>query len=150
MLATNLPDIWDPKAVYCLVGIVYGIICFWMADKSIKGWVKVLNMMCIGFIILWVVAPTEEDSFPDQANGDWWGHTWEDRNGNLISPTEIIGKSGVWYDAHFGEDVPKRIYNMHVNGKISPKLFHPACLIWSPGFALVLALFGGITGMNKL
>ena len=54
MLETNLPDIWTPKAVYCLFGIVYGIICFFMADKSIKGWARVLNLMCIGFVFLWV------------------------------------------------------------------------------------------------
>jgi len=80
------------------------------------------------------------ESFQVIFYGDWPTHKSSDSN-------KSSGPKGTWYEIR--DD--NLFYSMHVNG-LSPYIFHPSCLYWSPGvvavpfFLLGIFAFGGVRG----
>lgn len=143
----TIPHIWSFRAVLSLIGIVYMLICFCIiAVKGFHGWAFVLTLACIGLLLLTMVTADPLKNYSD--GSELFNYRVYIADGKTTIDEKTAIHSNKWY-----QEEP-RIYAMHDPQAeycitISPWVFHPACLVWSPGIAAIIFAGMFFTGSNK-
>ena len=147
MLALSIPSVSSPRAVFCVVGIIYFIVCAVICFRGIKGWLTVFSLFLLGLVILGFLTPSKGEfgsrgipSFSEQ---------FED-NGKYVNNENLDEYVFTKYKAE--KQRTSSIYFMHNPknpNRISPWLFHPGCLWQAPLIVFLLGIFGFATGANK-
>jgi hypothetical protein len=153
MLAVSIPTTGSPRSIFCLVGIIYFIVCAIICFRGIKGWLTVFSLTLIGMMAVSYLTPnpfggefstigipgmTEQFKYRDK----YVGVNEFVRNTNH---PDLI--RSLYEDMTY-----KSIYAMHnpdYSNYISPWVFHPGCLWWSPLAVFLLGIFGYATGAGK-
>ena len=54
----TIPDIWSMRAAFCIVGIIYMVVCLMIVGtRGFGGWATVLSLWVCGVIILMIITP---------------------------------------------------------------------------------------------
>jgi hypothetical protein len=155
MLVASIPTTGSPRAIFCLVGIVYFVICLILCFRKRGGWLTVLCLSLIGMMLVSFFTPATGEFGRNGSLG--MKHQFK-VEGKYVDVDEYVRNSGPEAVKRRYQDMTYRaIYWMHNPDnpyRTSPWLWHPDCLWWSPLMAFFLVpvvFFMGIrrTHQNK-
>ena len=156
----SIPHIWSFRAVLSLVGLLYMVICFLLVGvKGGRGWGIVTTLTCIGLVIVVIFSPDPMMRSSDGLRCFTHRVVTEDGSRSIdrvdAIPFTCGGPQRIFYvvDGIKYEEEPVifAMHDPHVSYcfKISPWVFHPACLVWSPGIIMVFTALIWFTGSDK-
>ncbi len=143
----SIPDMYSLRSMLSVCGIIYLIIC---AAMFSKGYWKGLSINCglltIGFLFIMAVNHDAEGQY----EGPFTVRVFTDEGKSITKKRlmrESAGRYGYYLDGECYNFEPE-VYAMHDPASddylFSPWFFHPACLIYCPGFfSLPVILIGG-------
>jgi len=120
----SIPCTYSPRAVFCVVGIIYFLICAGICFQGVRGWLTVLTLFLIGLVILGFLTPSTGE-FGTRGIESFTEETY------LLNPPTYY------------------MHNLSNPNRISPWIFHPGCIWQAPLIVFILGIFAFGTGAGK-
>ena len=134
----TIPSTSSPRAVFCLVGIVYFIVCGIICSRGMQGWLTCLVLFIVGLVILGIFTPSKGEfgstgipSFTEQH---------KDSRGNYVNHDYVYERE---------EKTTYYMHNPQNPNRVNPWFFHPGCLWQAPLIICLLGLFAFFTGAHR-
>lgn len=137
----SLIPVGSISSIVSVVGIALFIYCFVMLiTKKVVGWFIVLVIGVIGGA--WVGLErgngyTADDGSNPMRAGKGYEIMWKWEDGTY----HLEPQWGYKYEGLYEKAKKERYYAMHVNGDISPRIYHPDSLYIAPLSVLIMGLF---------
>jgi hypothetical protein len=139
MLAELVP-VANPESVLSVVGILELVFCFaLLLFKKAQGWAMCLGLLCLG--AFWVGLERGNSSPDSFGTTKGWEILWRWDDGTFHDQSRWDYDSSD--DSLYQRSKKERYYAMHVNGGISPRIFHPDSLWVAP---LIVVVLGTVIG----
>jgi len=149
-------SLWSIKSAFCAVGIVYLIICFILAARSPNGSFIAVVLAVVGLFVLEVATP---NPLKAEDGSDLLVHRVYNNDGHSVDLKSLMSVTipgRMWRpggDTLNGYHTDHRVFAMHDKSAaclyISPRIFHPACLFWSPAIICILYACVFFSGNKK-
>lgn len=153
----NIPmSLWSPKAAFCVVGIVYLIVCFVLGARSPNSFFLVAVLAAVGLFVLEVATP---NPLKAEDGSSLLVHRVYNNDGHSVNLKSLMGVTTtgrMWSpngDTIRGYHVDHRVFAMHDKSAaclyINPWIFHPGCLFWCPAIVALIFTFVWISRNKK-
>ena len=118
----------DPRGILCLAGLVYIVVIFLMSKSDgFNGWLRAVTLSVACFFLF---MPVKDTDLMAKTSAGW--RTVADINQGVLSEAET---KFIWEEKDY-------YYAIHVQDKVSWKLYHP--IMWL-GCPIIALSFSGFT-----